>query len=91
MKSHDCHVFMQCLLPIAFRDFLIDEVWGPLIEMSNFFRALTAPIIQVSNMEMWEEKIVETICKLEKVFPLAFFDSMEHLVIHLPYGYPSTI
>ncbi|GLU00459.1 hypothetical protein SLE2022_178280 [Rubroshorea leprosula] len=85
MKSHDCHVFMHCLLPIAFRDFLIDEVWGPLTEMSNFFRALTAPIIQVSNMEMWEEKIVETICKLEKVFPPAFFDSMEHLAIHLPY------
>ncbi|GKU94092.1 hypothetical protein SLEP1_g7626 [Rubroshorea leprosula] len=85
MKSHDCHVFMQRLLPIAFRDFLIDEVWGPLTEMSNFFRALTAPIIQVSNMEMWEEKIVETICKLEKVFPPAFFDSMEYLAIHLPY------
>ncbi|GKV33217.1 hypothetical protein SLEP1_g41749 [Rubroshorea leprosula] len=85
MKSRDCHMFMQRLLPIAFRDFLIDEVWGPLTEMSNFFRALTAPIIQVSNMEMWEEKIVETICKLEKVFPPAFFDLMEHLAIHLPY------
>ncbi|GLU12858.1 hypothetical protein SLE2022_295160 [Rubroshorea leprosula] len=85
MKSHDCHVFMQRLLPIASRDFLIDEVWGPLTEISNFFRALTSPIIQVSNMEMWEEKIVETICKLEKVFPPAFFDSMEHLAIHLPY------
>ncbi|GLT96620.1 hypothetical protein SLE2022_142290 [Rubroshorea leprosula] len=85
MKSHDCHVFMQRLLPIAFRDFLIDEVWGPLIEISNFFRALTALIIQVNNMEMWEEKIVETICKLEKVFLPAFFDSMEHLAIHLPY------
>ncbi|GKV42182.1 hypothetical protein SLEP1_g49619 [Rubroshorea leprosula] len=48
-------------------------------------RVLTAPIIQVSNMKMWEEKIVETICKLEKVFPPAFFDSMEHLAIHLPY------
>ncbi|GLT87526.1 hypothetical protein SLE2022_056050 [Rubroshorea leprosula] len=48
MKSHDCHVFMQRLLPIAFRDFLIDEVWGPLTEISNFFRALTAPIIQHS-------------------------------------------
>ncbi|GKV07187.1 hypothetical protein SLEP1_g18986 [Rubroshorea leprosula] len=34
MKSPDCHVFMQRLLPIAFRDFLIDEVWGPLTEMS---------------------------------------------------------
>ncbi|GLU22231.1 hypothetical protein SLE2022_383210 [Rubroshorea leprosula] len=57
--------------------------------MSNFFRALTTLIIQVSNMKMWEEKIVETICKLEKVFlPVflpAFFDSMEHLAIHLPY------
>ncbi|GKV21414.1 hypothetical protein SLEP1_g31397 [Rubroshorea leprosula] len=48
-------------------------------------RALTTPIIQVSNMKMWEEKIVETICKLEKVFLSAFFDSMEHLAIHLPY------
>ncbi|GKV05564.1 hypothetical protein SLEP1_g17561 [Rubroshorea leprosula] len=73
------------LLPIAFRDFLINEVWGPLTEISNFFRALTALIIQVSNMEMWEEKIIETICKLEKVFPPAFFDLMEHLAIHLPY------
>ncbi|GKV31745.1 hypothetical protein SLEP1_g40413 [Rubroshorea leprosula] len=75
------------LLPIAFRDFLIDEVWGPLTKISSFFRALTALIIQVSNMTMWEEKIVETICncKLEKVFPLAFFHSMEHLPIHLPY------
>ncbi|GKV22333.1 hypothetical protein SLEP1_g32213 [Rubroshorea leprosula] len=85
MKNHDCHVFMQRLLPIAFRDFLIDEVWGPLIEMSNFFRALIAPIIQISNMKMWEGKIVETICKLEKVFSPAFFDLMEHLAIYLPY------
>ncbi|GLT96598.1 hypothetical protein SLE2022_142080 [Rubroshorea leprosula] len=85
MKSHDCHVFMQRPLPIAFRDLLIEEVWGPLTEVSNFFRALTASIIRVSNMEMWEGKIVKTICKLEKVFPPAFFDSMEHLAIHLPY------
>ncbi|GKV15521.1 hypothetical protein SLEP1_g26307 [Rubroshorea leprosula] len=32
---------------------------------------------------MWEEKIVKIICKLEKVFPPAFFNSMEHLTIHL--------
>jgi len=24
-------------------------------------------------------------CKLERIFPLGFFDSMEHLPIHLPY------
>ncbi|GKV32265.1 hypothetical protein SLEP1_g40882 [Rubroshorea leprosula] len=73
------------LLPIAFRDLLIDAVWGPLTDVSNFFIALCALIIQVSNMEMWEEKIVETICKLEKAFPPTFLDSMEQLAIHLPY------
>ncbi|GLT96886.1 hypothetical protein SLE2022_144780 [Rubroshorea leprosula] len=36
-------------------------------------------------MEVWEERIVETICKLERIFPLAFFDLMERLVVHLSY------
>ncbi|GLT94248.1 hypothetical protein SLE2022_120000 [Rubroshorea leprosula] len=85
IKSHDCHVFMQRLLPIAFRDLFIDEVWGLPTKISNFFRALSTPVIEVSNLEMWEEKFFETSCELKKVFPPAFFDSMEHLVIHLPY------
>ncbi|GKU93197.1 hypothetical protein SLEP1_g6807 [Rubroshorea leprosula] len=75
---------MKAALLWIISDFL-DEVWGPLTKISNFFRALTAPIIQVSNMKMWEENIVETICKLEKVFPPAFCDSIKHLAIHLPY------
>jgi hypothetical protein len=29
--------------------------------------------------------IVETICKLDMIFSPSFFDSMEHLPIHLPY------
>jgi hypothetical protein len=29
--------------------------------------------------------IVETLCKLEMIFPPLFFDSMEHLPIHLPF------
>ena len=29
LKSHDCHVFMKCLLPIAFRE-LSRHVWKPL-------------------------------------------------------------
>nr|GFB30472.1 hypothetical protein [Tanacetum cinerariifolium] len=27
MKSHDCHVFMERLLPIAFREMLREPVW----------------------------------------------------------------
>ncbi|XP_055961459.1 uncharacterized protein LOC130015401 [Mercurialis annua] len=42
MKIHDCHVFMQRLLPIALRELLPPEVWEPLTELSIFFRELTA-------------------------------------------------
>ncbi|GLT96881.1 hypothetical protein SLE2022_144740 [Rubroshorea leprosula] len=85
MKSHDCHIFMQSLIPIAFRDLLLKQVWEPLVEISEFFRALCAPVIQVNDMAIWQERIVEIICKLERIFPPSFFDSMEHLAIHLPY------
>ncbi|GLU09652.1 hypothetical protein SLE2022_265000 [Rubroshorea leprosula] len=85
MKSHNCHIFMQSLIPIAFRDLLPKQVWEPLVEISEFFRALCAPVIQVNDMAIWQERIVEIICKLERIFPPSFFDSMEHLAIHLPY------
>jgi len=39
MKSHDCHVFMECLLPIAFNA-LPEPIWKPLTELSQFFRDL---------------------------------------------------
>ncbi|GKV17125.1 hypothetical protein SLEP1_g27667 [Rubroshorea leprosula] len=85
MKSHDCHVFMQRLIPVAFRGLLPSTIWGPLTDISNFFRSLCSPVIKVTEMQKWEAKIVEIICKLEIIFPPAFFDSMKHLAIHLPY------
>ena len=40
MKSHDCHVFMQRLIPIAFRELLPTNVWQALTELSLFFQRL---------------------------------------------------
>ncbi|GKV02853.1 hypothetical protein SLEP1_g15237 [Rubroshorea leprosula] len=39
----------------------------------------------VNDMAIWQERIIEIICKLKQIFPPSFFDSMEYLVIHLPY------
>ena len=85
MKSHDCHVFMQWLIPISFRELLPTNVWQALIELSLFFKGLTSTRIKVEDMERLERDIPIIICKLERIFPLGFFDSMEHLPIHLPY------
>ena len=38
MKSHDCHVFMQRLIPVAFRELLPGNVWQVLTEISLFFK-----------------------------------------------------
>mgnify|MGYP001557709673 CR=1 FL=1 len=85
MKSHDCHVFMQRLLPIAFREMLPTKVWEGITEISLFFRSLTATVITVEDMKRLEAEIPVILCKLEEIFVPRFFDSMEHLLIHLPY------
>ena len=38
MKSHDCHMFMQTLIPLAYHDLLPKRIWDALKEISHFFR-----------------------------------------------------
>ena len=85
MKSHDCHVFMQRLLPVAFRELLPHNVWKALTKFSMFFKDLTSTIIKNDDMARLEEETPVIVCKLECIFPPSFFDSMEHFPIHLPH------
>jgi hypothetical protein len=83
MKSHDCHVFMQTLIPLAFCDLLPKGIWDALTEISHFFRDICSSKLNVDHIERLEKNIVETVCKLEMIFPPSFFDSMEHQLEHL--------
>jgi len=85
MKSHDCHVFMQTLIPLTFHDLLPKRIWDAFTEISHFFRDICSSKLNVDHIERLETNIVEIICKLEMIFPPSFFDSMEHLPVHLPY------
>jgi hypothetical protein len=85
MKSHDCHVFMQTLILLAFCDLLPKGIWDALTEISHFFRDICSSKLNVDHIERLQTNIVETLCKLEMIFPPSFFDSMEHLPIHLPF------
>ncbi|KAJ8761260.1 hypothetical protein K2173_001316 [Erythroxylum novogranatense] len=85
MKSHDCHVFMQRLIPIAFRELLPSKVWEPLTELSLFFKSLTSSEINFHELQKLENKILVILRKLEGIFPPSLFDCMEHLPVHLPH------
>ncbi|KAK1413407.1 hypothetical protein QVD17_35180 [Tagetes erecta] len=82
-KSHDCHVFMQRLMPIILRGMLSKQIFEPIIELCTFFRVICSKVLHIEDLKTLQKSIVVTICKLEKIFPPGFFDSMEHLVIHL--------
>jgi hypothetical protein len=84
MKSHDNHVFMQHLLPTAFSS-LPSHVLNPLTEISQFFKNICASTLRVDELDKLDKLIPIILCRLEQIFPPGFFDSMEHLAVHLAY------
>lgn len=84
LKSHDCHVLMQRLLPVGIRKDLKKSIYSPLVKLSSFFQQICAKTLRVADLDKLEENIVMTLCKLEKIFSPAFFDVMVHLPVHLP-------
>ncbi|KAL6176096.1 hypothetical protein ACLB2K_052732 [Fragaria x ananassa] len=83
LKSHDCHVIMQLLLPVAIRSVLEKPVRYAIIRFCLFFKAICSKVIDVSILKQMQADLVDTICLLEKFFPPSFFDIMIHLTVHL--------
>ncbi|MCH83375.1 hypothetical protein A2U01_0004194, partial [Trifolium medium] len=83
LKSHDSHILMEHLLPIAFRKSLPKEVASVLIELCNYFRELSCKVLDVKVIEKLQQRISLTLCHMEMIFPPSFFTIMVHLVIHL--------
>jgi len=82
LKSHDYHIFMETLLPIAFSA-LLDDVSEQLVALGEFFKNLCANVLREDLIMDMHSKIALILCKLETIFPLAFWNIMEHLPVHL--------
>ena len=82
MKSHDCHVFMESLLPITFSA-LPDDVLKFPIEISEFFKNLCSTTLQEEVLKEMHQNIAITLHKLETIFPPGFYNVMRHLTMHL--------
>ncbi|XP_050378308.1 uncharacterized protein LOC126795524 [Argentina anserina] len=84
LKTHDSHVLMQRLLPVVIRPYLHSDVVEPLVALSNWWQKLCTREVKKSDLLKLKEEIVYILCKLERIFPPAFFDIMVHLMVHLP-------
>ncbi|KAK9071565.1 hypothetical protein SSX86_007993 [Deinandra increscens subsp. villosa] len=83
LKSNDCHVLMQQLLPFAIKEVLNVKVRKTIISLCHFFNELCSKVVDVSKLGKLQSEIVSTLCLLEKYFPPSFFDVMIHLMVHL--------
>ncbi|XP_006429639.2 uncharacterized protein LOC102623946 isoform X2 [Citrus sinensis] len=83
LKSHDCHVLMQQILPLAIRSILPEHVRCAIIRLCFFFNSLCTNVVDPNKLDQLQLDIVETLCVLEKTFMPCFFDIMIHLTVHL--------
>jgi hypothetical protein len=84
LKSHDCHILLQRILPTAMRDFLDKDINEAMVELGTFFRQLYSRTMDKDVLAEMKKEIPIILVKLEKKFPPAFFNVMIHLAVHLP-------
>ncbi|XP_059635684.1 uncharacterized protein LOC132277860 [Cornus florida] len=84
LKSHDSHVLLQRLFPIAIQGFLDSDICNAIAELGLFFKELCCRTVKVDVLEAMERDIAIILCKLEMIFPPSFFDIRVHLALHLP-------
>ncbi|KAI5666819.1 hypothetical protein M9H77_16672 [Catharanthus roseus] len=83
LKSHDNHVLIQQLFPLALRKLLPKIVRSSLLWFCRYLKTLCSKIPEPRDIAKLEKEIAETLCQLERIFPPSFFDVMVHLSIHL--------
>nr|GFA13122.1 hypothetical protein [Tanacetum cinerariifolium] len=84
LKSHDCHIMMQRLLPYGLQQYLPDKIAKPIIELCSLFKQICSAILMKDDILKAQIKVVDILCDLELIYHPALFDIMIHLVIHLP-------
>ena len=68
LKSHDCHVLMQQLLPLAIRGVLHKNVCAAIVELCSFFKQLCSKVLKTYQLEHLQNDIIVILCKLERYF-----------------------
>jgi hypothetical protein len=83
LKCHDYHIIMERLLPVMLYGYFDINLWKIFVELSYFYRQLCAKQVSKTMMQKFKKVIPILVCKMEKVFPLGWFNAMQHLLVHL--------
>jgi hypothetical protein len=83
LKSHDCHVIMTQLLPVALRGLLPENVRLAIVKLCAFLNAISQKVINPESLPRLQNDLVQCLVSFELVFPPSFFNIMTHVLVHL--------
>ena len=83
LKSHDFHVLMRHIIPVALRGLLQLGPRRAIYRLCRIFQRVNNPILDPLEFPMILEDAVETLCLLNKELPPISFTISFHLVLHL--------
>jgi hypothetical protein len=83
LKSHDCHMLMTQLLPVALRGILHENFRVPIMKLCVFLNAILQKVINSEDLQRLQNDVAQCLVSFEVVFPPSFFNIMTHLLVHL--------
>ena len=65
MKSHDCHVMLTQILPVAIRNLMDKDIRNTLIELCDFFNQLWQKVVDPEELDHMQDDIARILSSLE--------------------------
>jgi hypothetical protein len=69
LKTHDCHILFQRILPFAMRVFLDKDIYEAIAKLGTFFRQLCSRTLDKDVLTEMKKKTSIILVKLDKNFP----------------------
>ncbi|XP_047320954.1 uncharacterized protein LOC124925022 [Impatiens glandulifera] len=61
LKSHDCHILLEYLIPLATRGLTLEPIYEALVELSMFFSKLCSKSLKMEDLKQLETQIPITL------------------------------
>ena len=83
LKSHDYHILMQQVMPLALRGLMQPGPRMAVMRMCKVFRRFCTKVYNPVDFPSLQADVAESMALLEIEFPPSFFDIMTHHLYHL--------
>jgi len=87
MKSHDCHVLMTHMIPIAIRGLLPESTRHTITKLCLFFNHIHSKVIDPEVLDTWQKEITITLWECSYVVIKHMFE----FVLHKQFDFPNKV